>query len=83
MTRTPALAVFHACLALCIAAAASHTRAAGCLNDEPAEPKVGPASIAPADAATSRKTLKDLVQAAIARSQAALTFSLSSVPNGP
>lgn len=74
MTRTPAtapvLAVFHACLALCIAAAASNARAAGCLNDEPAEPKVGPASIAPADAATSRKTLKDLVQAAIARSQA-------------
>ncbi len=70
MIRTPATALVHACLALCAACIAPAALAAGCLNEEPAEPKVGPASIAPADAATSRKTLKDLVQAAIARSQA-------------
>lgn len=71
MFRIPATALVHACLALlCASAAAPAALAAGCLNEETVEPKVGPASIAPADAATSRKTLKDLVQAAIARSQA-------------
>ena len=71
MFRTPATALAHAGLALlCAAGIAPAALAAGCLNEDAAEPKVGPTSIAPADAATSRNTLKDLVQAAITRSQA-------------
>jgi outer membrane protein, adhesin transport system len=76
MSWTPAIALAHAGLALCVACLTPAALAAGCLNEEPAEPKVGPASIAPADAATSRKTLKDLVQAAVARSQAVGAASL-------
>ena len=73
MFRTPATALAHAGLALlCAAGIAPAALAAGCLNEGAAESKVGPTSIAPADAATSRKTLKDLVQAAITRRSSSL-----------